>query len=451
MRVLRDMQHGLADRRSWLIIVPSLLTLQLVLMLIVPELNLAVILFAVIVLVAIIVPFILRLFLYLYARVGKDRFWLKFYVLSRINSPNRNALFVMSGFSLTLLSVLLIAQVKDRLIGDWEASLPGDIPNYFLVNIPTAEVSRLVQFLEDHGIEASSPYALVRARLKQINGVEVKEVEFPTERADRLRNHTFNISYSSVLPADNAVVEGNWIGLREDGDEFSIEAGMAKDMGIQLGDRLAFSVGSETFISEVSSIRSVVWENFRPNFYVLGTAQQLAKMPQTWLMSARLDANKKQWLKPLIGQFPSVTLLDISEVMQRIKGIIDRASIALQFFFGFAILAAFLVLMSALNTANPDRQREIALLVTLGASRRHKLASQAWEFVLMGSLVGIFAAFFASLVANLMAIFFFDLDFLLQPEMWLFSLVSAIFFITFFGLLLIYRGFEVSPMKLLRS
>jgi predicted lysophospholipase L1 biosynthesis ABC-type transport system permease subunit len=123
----------------------------------------------------------------------------------------------------------------------------------------------------------------------------------------------------------------------------------------------------------------------------------------------------------------------------------------LQFFFGFAIVAAFIVLVSALNTANPDRQREIALLVALGANRGQKLSSQAWEFILMGTLVGVFAALFATLVANLVAIIFFDLEFVLQPLMWLISLLVAVVSITVFGLALIYRGFEVSPMKLLRS
>jgi len=451
MRVLRDMNLGGADRRSWLIIVPSLATLLLVLVLIVPQLNMALLLFAVILVIALVVPAVLRLLIALYARFGRGRFWLKFYLLSRLNSPGRNAWFVMSGFSLTLLAVLLISQVKDRLIGDWEASLPEDIPNYFMINIATADVERLSAFLRDKGIESSNPYAMVRARLQRLNGVDVKNVEFPSDRGEWLRTHTFNISYTSELPEDNQIIAGEWIGQQTSGDEFSVEADIAKDMGLEPGDRLTFAVGADEFTGRVSSIRSVVWENFKPNFFVLGSRAQLADKPQTWLLSARIEDEQKQWLKPLIRQFPSVTLLDISEVISRVKAIIERASIALQFFFGFAIVAAFIVLVSALNTANPDRQREIALLVALGANRGQKVSSQAWEFILMGTLVGVFAALFATLVANLVAIVFFDLEFVLQPLMWVISLLVAVMSITVFGLALIYRGFEVSPMKLLRS
>ena len=161
--------------------------------------------------------------------------------------------------------------------------------------------------------------------------------------------------------------------------------------------------------------------------------------------------DQKQWLKPMVRQFPSVTLLDISEVMQRVRGIIDRASIALQFFFAFAMMAAVIVLMSALNTANPDRQREIALLIALGAGGRQKLSSQLFEFLLMGVLVGLFAALFATLTANFIGFRFFDLPLSLQPQMWIYSVSSAVLFIAGFGMLFIYRSFESTPMKLLRS
>ena len=451
MQMLRQLTLNQRGNKSLLLGSISFLTLYLVLLLIVPDLKMASMLYLLIIVIALFIPAVLKLLLVLFGRLGQSRFWLKNYALTRLSSYNRNALFVMSGFSLTLLSVLLISLVKDQLIQDWETQLPQDKPNYFMVNIPTEDVRGISAFLQKNQIKSSDAYALVRARLKSINEQDIKQVKFASERGEHLSNHVFNISYSETLPADNEVVEGQWLGQVADGNEFSVEQGMAENMGLKLGDRLAFSVAGAEFQGRISSIRSVVWENFRPNFYLIGTHQALADKPQTWLMSALIKAEQKALLKNLVEQFPAVTLLDISEVMQRVKGIIDRASLALQFFFLFAILAAVIVLLSALNTANKDRQMEMALLQSLGASRRDKLYSQVFEFVLMGSTVGFFAALFAVLTGYIVGAYFFDLSFVFKPEIWLYSISISVLSITTLGTLFIARAFNVSPMSLLRS
>ncbi len=451
MQVLRQLTLNRRGSKSLLLAGISFLTLYLVLLLIVPDLKMASLLYLLIIVIALFIPTVLKLLLVLYSRLGQSRFWLKNYALTRLFSYNRNALFVMSGFSLTLLSVLLISLVKDQLIQDWETQLPQDKPNYFMLNIPTADVQGLSAFLQQNQVRSSDAYALVRARLKSINEQDIKQVKFPSERGEHLSNHVFNISYSETLPADNEVAEGQWLGQVADGNEFSVEQGMAENMGLKLGDRLTFNVAGAEFQGRISSIRSVVWENFRPNFYIIGTQQALADKPQTWLMSALIKPEQKALLKKLVEQFPAVTLLDISEVMQRVKGIIDRASLALQFFFMFAILAAVIVLLSALNTANKDRQMEMALLQSLGASRRDKLYSQVFEFVLMGMTVGFFAALFAALTGYVVGAYFFDLSFVFKPEIWLYSISISVLSITTLGTLFIARAFNVSPMSLLRS
>ena len=420
-------------------------------MLIVTELRLAALLFVLVVCLAGFIPFILKLILQFLGRFTRKRFWLSSYLLSRLLSSRRSALFVMSGFSLTMLSVLLISQVKQQLLEDWETQLPQDKPNYFLVNIPTTDVSPLKAFLEDGQVSTSAAYALVRTRLTAINGQDVKTIRFNSERAKNLINHVFNLSYADQLPPDNVLIEGEWLEQASNQEGFSVEQGMAEQFGLKLGDVLQFSVQGEFFEAKVSSIRSVVWENFQPNFFILATQRVLESKPQTWLMSAFIDEQHRPLLKPLLEQFPSVTLLDISELMQRIKGIIQRASQALEFFFGFAMLSAIIVLISALNTTNHLRELEIALLQALGANGRQKLMSQLAEFILMGLLVGFFAALFASLIGWIVSYWFFDLVYSFSFKLWLTSLFFSVVLITTLGILFIYRSFSVSPMRLLRS
>jgi len=446
MQVFRQIHQRLSRVKSMFLLVTSLVTLFVVLMLIVNELQMAALLFIVILFFAAFIPLVLKLILKTLMSINRKHFWLNAYVLSRLLSGQRNALFVMSGFSLTLLSVLLISQVKDQLMQDWEMQLPQDKPNFFLVNIPTTEAKPLTRFLHAEKVSTSVAYAMVRTRLSAINGVDIKSIQFESERSNHFKNHVFNMSFSDEVPADNQIVEGEW-----GSTGFSVEQGMAQTLNIKLGDVLKFSVQGAEFEAVVNNIRTVVWENFQPNFYVLAPQHLLESLPQTWLMSAFIDQHQKTVLKPLLQQFPTVTLLDISELMQRIKGIIHSASLALEFFFVFATLSAIIVLLSALNTTNRQREVEIALLQVLGANRRQKLLSQLAEFILMGLLVGIFAALFASLTGWIVGNLFFDLPYTFSIDLWVISLVSSIVLITTMGTLFIRRSFSISPMRLLRS
>ncbi|MDJ0881151.1 MAG: hypothetical protein QNJ56_05825, partial [Gammaproteobacteria bacterium] len=324
MQVFRESVREMSRQKSLLLMVSSLITLFLVLMLIVNQLQLATLLFALVLVIAAFIPLVLKLILKSLEFVAASSFWMQRYTLSRLLSQQRNALFVMSGFSLTLLSVLIISQVKDQLIDQWEMQLPSDKPNYFLVNIATEDVNGLTTLLDDNQVPSSGAYALVRTRLLSINDQDVKTINFGNDRAYRLINHTFNMSYSDKLPEDNLIVQGQWINDMSEPDGFSVEQGMAEALGLKLGDRMRFGIAGVEFENTVTSIRSVVWENFQPNFYILGTSDQLKSKPQTWLMSAFIDRENQAILKPLIQQFPTVTLLDISEIMQRIKGIVSR-------------------------------------------------------------------------------------------------------------------------------
>lgn len=451
MQVFRQTSRKISRYKAVLLITISLITLFIVLILIVKEIKLAGLLFILVLVIAGIIPLVLKLLLRALQSMGSNHFWLKSYVFSRLLSGHRNALFVMSGFSLTLISVLLISHVKDQLLEQWKLQLPQDKPNYFLVNIPTKDVEALTWFLSSRHIPASSAYALVRTRLAAINGRNVNQIGFDDIRAYNLIKHTFNISYADELPPDNTIVQGEWFGKHTAASGFSVEQGMATSLGLKLGDVLQFSIAGSFFEGTVINIRSVVWENFQPNFYILATREQLESKPQTWLMSAFLDDANRKILKPLLTQFPTVTLLDISELMQRIKGIIQRASLALEFFFAFATLSAIIVLLSALNTANQHRELEIALLQALGANKAQKLMSQIIEFMLMGILVGLFAALFATLIGWIVGHWFFDLPFLFSPGLWLYSLSVSVSVITLVGTVFIYRSLSISPMSLLRS
>jgi putative ABC transport system permease protein len=357
----------------------------------------------------------------------------------------------MSGFSLVLIAILLIAVVKDELLGEWQAQLPPDIPNFFLINITSEDVGGIEAFLRQRNIEASTPYALVRARMSQINSVDVDKMDFADPRASHSVTHTYNITHATELPDQNQIVSGHWLSENPGVAQMSVEQGLADKLDLALGDRLTMTVGSQLMQAEITSIRSVLWENFKPNFYLIANPELIESFPQTWLLSAMIEDQNKADLKQLLKRYPTVTLLDISELMARVKAIVDKASVALQFFFLFALASAGIVLLAAIQTGRHEREVETALLRALGAGSSQLYRVHVFEYTLMGALIGFFAACFASLAGWGISVYFFEMEFQLSPTVWIYSLTSACLVLTLAGTLVSRKVYNISPMKILRS
>ncbi len=449
MQVFRHISDPQSLRRKLMVSGVAIASVFLVLVVLMQNSILAIVTLAIVLLVALLLPLIFHLMINLLLSTTLSRFWIRQYLLSRLKTSARGAIFVMSGFSLALLAILLIVVVKNELLNSWQTQLPDDIPNYFLINIPTQKVNGIKQFLADREISSSAAYPLVRARMTHINGQAVDTIEFGDPRAHHMAQHTFNLSYAKDLPDDNAVIEGEWI--TNQGAQLSVENGLANTLQIDLGDTLSFTVGSELVEATVTSIRSVLWENFRPNFFIIANRQLIEDLPQTWLLSALIKDHQKPDLKQLLSRFPSLTLLDITELMARMRGIVDRASIALEFFFIFAVASAFIVLLAAIQTGKRERQMESSLLRAMSAKTSQLYRINVLEFTLMGSLIGLFSALFASLSAWFISDYFFDINYQFSPALWAYSLLSAGLILTIAGTLVSRKVYNTSPMKILRS
>jgi putative ABC transport system permease protein len=451
MQVLRTVVNQRSWWRGLLISGSAIITVFAVLMLLMQSSVLAVATLALVLACALILPLLLGWIVRALLFSSSRRFWLRQYLLSRLRSASRGAIYVMSGFSVVLIAILLIAVVKDELIGEWEAQLPDNIPNYFLINIRGDDVSGIEAFLRQRGIDASTPYALVRARMAQINGVDVDKIDFSDPRASHSVTHTFNVTYADKLPDENRIVAGEWLSDSNDPAQVSVEQGLADRLELDVGDTLTMMVGSQRLEARVTSIRSVLWENFKPNFYLIANAQLIESFPQTWLLSALITDSDRADLKQLLQRYPSVTMLDISELMARVRGIVEKASVALQFFFLFALAAAVIVLLASIQTGRQERELESALLRALSASTGQLYRVHILEYTLMGALIGFFSAAFASIAGWAISEFFFDIEFQLSARVWIYSLVSSTVILSLAGTMVSRRVYNVSPMKVLRS
>lgn len=394
------------------------------------------------------VPLCIGLLIKLLTALNPKHFWQKRFVLTRLLSPKRNGLFVMTAFMMTLLAVLLVGVVKDDLFSDWQGMLKQDTPNYFAINIQPNETQALNTVLKSENLTASNLYPLVNARFLAINGTNIEDIQFTAKRAEHFKQHIFKISASADLPLENEIIDGEWppaLGT------VSVEESMAKNLNLKVNDELIFDVAGEQIKAKISSIRYVVWENFKPNFYVLSNLDALQHLPHTYIMSVYIPADKKALLQRLHQDFSSITWLDITQLMARIKNLIDRSALALEFFFAFAVIAGLVVLLSSVAVSQQQRINEIALLKTLGLSQKGIIKVQLLEFFSMGFFIGLFACTLASMVGWLVSTLLFDMTYFFNMWLWLVGMLSSICLLTVSGFFAVKNTLKISPVQLLRS
>jgi putative ABC transport system permease protein len=341
--------------------------------------------------------------------------------LGNITGRGRGTLVQVLALGLGVMVLLLLTFVRSDLITGWQSTLPDDAPNRFIINIQPDQVQAMQGFLADSPALAHPRFfPMVRGRLTAVNGREVLPKDYENERAQRLVAREFNLSWASRLEDDNKIVAGRWWGTTADGrHNLSVEQGLAQTLGIKLGDTLTFSVAGESFDATVTSLRKVDWDSFNVNFFVLLPPGVIEGYPTTYITSFYLPADQYQVLNDMVKTFPNITVLDVAAIMQEVRSIIARVSLAVEYVFTFTLVAGLMVLYAAIHATLDERIREHAVLRTLGARRRQLVRALWTEFAVLGALSGTVAAAAASVVGYVLAEHVFHFGFHLDPRLWL--------------------------------
>ena len=323
------------------------------------------------------------------------------------NAGNRLVLLVVV-FGIGLFSLLLLTALRGDLIDRWQNSIPEEAPNNFLINIQPDEVTKVKAYLNENKIDPSL-YPMIRGRLVAMKGKPVVLDDYESIRDRRLLQREFNLSSVADFPESNILLEGEWF-KPDEKEGFSVEEGVMKRFSLALGDTMTFDIGGQKSTQTITSVRRVNWDNLTPNFFVLGAPGSMDKLPQTWMTSIYAPSENRTLIPNLIKQHPSVSAINIDAIMTQIKELIVKAAFAVQAIFAFTLIAGIVVLFAALQSQKAERRKELAILKTIGASRKQLRQSILTEFVLVGAISGFLAGLFAVLASNIAAYALFDLE-----------------------------------------
>jgi len=258
-----------------------------------------------------------------------------------------------------------------------------------------------------------------------------------------------NLSFARELPANNRVVAGEW--WDGPGPYISLEAQFAAETGIGVGDELLLDVAGAEFSARVTNLRMVEWDSMEPNFFILFAPGVLEEFAATWMTSFYLPPENKRFLNRLLAEFPTVSVIEVDEIIAQIQSIVRRVTDAVQLVLVLVLASGCLVLVASIQASRDERLAEHALLRTLGASSRLIRGALAAEFSLLGAFAGVIAAVGAEATVWVLCREVFQLPTSLHPGLWLVGPIVGVCVVAGCGLLGTRSLVRSPPMRVLRG
>ncbi len=374
------------------------------------------------------------------------------YGLANVSRRGRDSAVQVVAFGLGLTVLLLLTLVRTDLLQGWKRTLAEDAPNHFLINIQPHERASIAEIFQSAGIAAPRFVPLVRARMTTINDESVKTRKYPADDGRWMANREQNLTWAEHLSSSNEVVEGDWWPPDYDGEPLvSMEEEAAMELGVGLGDHLNFMVAGQEIGLTISSIRKINWDSFQPNFFMVLSPGALDDYPATFVASLKIEERQSGVLIRLVRAHPTVSVIDLDVILQQVRGIIDKASLAVQAVFAFTIAAGIAVLFAAVQSTIDERRFESAMLRALGVRRRTVLSGVLTEFAALGLAAGILASAGASILAAVIAVRLFDLPYEFNPMLWASGLAAGVVLVCTSGFVAARGAINAPPIEVLRA
>ncbi len=316
---------------------------------------------------------------------------------SYIGVPAQSAIQITAlALGLSLMSVLLV--LRTDLLERWQQQLPENTPNQFVYALPPYELQPFEQQLQAHAWQGTALYPNIRGRLVGINGQPFAPDLVKKNNALR---RELNLTQTDHYPSDNQIVKGE-ARLQQVG-EVSVEAKLASELGIKIGDQLTFSLPEGELHSQVVNLRQVEWQSFSPNFFFIFAPKTLDVDAGSYLGSFYVPEAQKPQLIELIQQFSNTVFIDVSLILEEIKRLVNVLVQVIGVLALLVSVSGFLVLVACINLLMDARKKQVALLRSFGASKRQLKNMLSIEIGFMGAVAGLMACLFAELISAIVA------------------------------------------------
>ena len=299
------------------------------------------------------------------------------------------------GLGVTLL--LTLAMVGTNFKREIGKSIPEIAPDYFFVGIQQNEKDTFVQKVlnmdKDVNLEV---VPIITSGITKINGKDPKTFIKPSNDSYWVIRSERRSSWSDIAPEDNPIIEGEWWDLmRPNQLQISLDAKVARDFGIKIGDVFTLNIYGKQIDGEVINFRDVDYRDLSINFAMLFNPQYAKNIPHEYLATAKFnDVSKFNEIK-MIESLPSLSIIKIADYLTKVSAILNQVFVAVTLISAITIIIGLIVISSAIMVQGKIKEFQNLVFKILGFSKKEIIFSSVIEFLIMFKSVILIAVLFA--------------------------------------------------------
>lgn len=313
-----------------------------------------------------------------------------------LHRPNNRTGTLLVALGLGTFLLLSLQLTRASLVRSLESPDTTRRPNAILFDIQPDQLKDVTQALGRLGLPVMEEAPIVTMRLRHLRGTPVAQIATNTRAGvpGWVLQREYRSTWRTELGPSEKLLRGEFV-ARIQPDQtpvpISVESGIAKELGVDVGDALAFDVQGVVIECRVSSIREVDWRQVRPNFFVVFPAGALESAPSMHVVAVRVaDASESARMqREIVREFPNVSVIDLLLVLQTLEGIVSKVALAIRFMALFTVGTGMIVLAGSVVTGRWQRMQEAVLLRTLGGSRSMVRRILVAEYAGLGLLAAI--------------------------------------------------------------
>jgi putative ABC transport system permease protein len=389
--------------------------------------------------------------------------------LSHLARPGAATVGAIVALGLGVTFVFATWLVERHLTGQLQAELPSDAPSTFFLDVQPNQWPQLQALLAREGATGIDSSPIVTARISALDGVPAARMgERPAPEVQRTGRTDDNrpqqrprrwaltrehrLTYGPELPRGNRVIAGRFPAAPSVPNGLSVEEGFARDLGVGVGSTITFDVQGVPVDLAVTSIRTIDWRTMGINFFLWAEPGPLNEAPHLRVAVARMETKDLPRIQSaVVAAFPNVTVIHIKDVMDKVLAVLERIALAVRALGAFTVAAGIIVLGGTIAATQARRAREVALLKTVGMTRRDVATVFAIEYALTGLVAAIVGVFAGGLLAWGVIDQLMELEWSLRVSEALGAIFAAMALAVLAGLVASARALRARPVEVLRS
>jgi putative ABC transport system permease protein len=323
--------------------------------------------------------------------------------IANLYRPGAQAQSVLVALGVGVMFTLTVYLVQHGMIAEMNRTSPPGMPNVFLIDIAPKDRDAVLDLIrQQHGVEGTPELiGTIAAKLLNVDGQDVASMDLKG----------FGRRYRSARPVTSAtdmpdyvnLEGGQWWTTPTPSPQVCVDEDAARILHIAPGSQLRWSISGQEVQTRVACIQTIDSIHLSSRVEFIFNTSALAGFPIIYYSSLRaLPSAVPALQEALYKRFPTVTVVNVADVLQIVQGVVDRISQVVRFISLFAILAGAVILSSAVAGTRFRRMREVVILKTLGATRWRVSRIFSVEFLVLGGVAGLMGSLLAGGFANLL-------------------------------------------------